>query len=153
MKLLPSAHPGPRLAVIAILGVLLARPTVAQSTDQHQPLDHVPYLLGAGRAAGFLGPHFSAPCSGYSVPSRDVNSKTTKCKEKRRDPDVIPPQRTLARVTRPEERGGDGSWRGDCYPDAACRLAPRLRVQPAPDGATRSLPKCQLVPILALVKE
>src|SRR6266516_4982417 len=32
MKLLPSAHPGPRLAVIAILGVLLARPTVAQST-------------------------------------------------------------------------------------------------------------------------
>src|SRR5256884_2005798 len=32
MKLLRSAHPGPRLAVIAILGVLLARPTVAQST-------------------------------------------------------------------------------------------------------------------------
>src|SRR5436309_2838820 len=32
MKLLPSAHPGPRLAVIAILGVLLARPTAAQST-------------------------------------------------------------------------------------------------------------------------
>src|SRR2546426_9220793 len=32
MKLLPSAHPGPRLAVIAILGILLARPTVAQST-------------------------------------------------------------------------------------------------------------------------
>src|SRR5436190_15017172 len=32
MKLMPSAHPGPRLAVIAILGVLLARPTVAQST-------------------------------------------------------------------------------------------------------------------------
>src|SRR5882724_5517536 len=32
MKLLPSAHPGPRLAVIAILGVLLARRTVAQST-------------------------------------------------------------------------------------------------------------------------
>src|SRR5437867_6740208 len=32
MKLLPSAHTGPRLAVIAILGVLLARPTVAQST-------------------------------------------------------------------------------------------------------------------------
>src|SRR3989449_913473 len=32
MKLLPSAHPGPRLAVIAILGVLLARATVAQST-------------------------------------------------------------------------------------------------------------------------
>ena len=32
MKLLPSAHPGSRLAVIAILGVLLARPTVAQST-------------------------------------------------------------------------------------------------------------------------
>src|SRR6266446_6981161 len=32
MKLLPSAHPGPRLAAIAILGVLLARPTVAQST-------------------------------------------------------------------------------------------------------------------------
>src|SRR5205814_10314515 len=31
MKLLPSAHLGPRLAVIAILGVLLARPTVAQS--------------------------------------------------------------------------------------------------------------------------
>src|SRR5438874_13108220 len=32
MKLLPSAHPGPRLAVIAILGVLLARPPAAQST-------------------------------------------------------------------------------------------------------------------------
>src|SRR2546422_7107135 len=32
MKLLPSAHLGPRLAVIAILGVLLARPTAAQST-------------------------------------------------------------------------------------------------------------------------
>src|SRR6266516_1174030 len=32
MKLLPSAHPGPRLGVIAILGVLLARPTAAQST-------------------------------------------------------------------------------------------------------------------------
>src|SRR5207244_9103843 len=32
MKLLPSAHPGPRLAVIAILGVLLAHPTAAQST-------------------------------------------------------------------------------------------------------------------------
>src|SRR5881398_4058006 len=32
MKLLPSAHPGPRLAVIAILGVLLARATDAQST-------------------------------------------------------------------------------------------------------------------------
>src|SRR5438876_1492268 len=32
MKLLPSAHPGPRLAVIDILGVRLARPTVAQST-------------------------------------------------------------------------------------------------------------------------
>src|SRR5438876_7746033 len=32
MKLLPSAHPRPRLAVIAILGILLARPTVAQST-------------------------------------------------------------------------------------------------------------------------
>src|SRR2546422_3384622 len=32
MKLLPSAHSGPRLGVIAILGVLLARPTAAQST-------------------------------------------------------------------------------------------------------------------------
>src|SRR5213594_2429394 len=32
MKLLPSAHPGPRLVVIAILGVLLARPPAAQST-------------------------------------------------------------------------------------------------------------------------
>src|SRR3989454_5439318 len=32
MKLLPSAHPGPRLGVIAIVGVLLARPAAAQST-------------------------------------------------------------------------------------------------------------------------
>src|SRR5947199_1001895 len=32
MKLLPSAHPGPLLVVIAILGVLLARPPAAQST-------------------------------------------------------------------------------------------------------------------------
>src|SRR5438128_291352 len=29
----------------------------AQSTDQRQPLDHVPYLPGAGRAAGLFGPH------------------------------------------------------------------------------------------------
>ena len=28
-----------------------------QSTNQRQPLDHVPYLLGAGCAAGFCGPH------------------------------------------------------------------------------------------------
>src|SRR6266403_4571097 len=44
MKLLPSAHPGPRLAVTAILGVLLARATVAQSTPT--------FVQGAAFATG-----------------------------------------------------------------------------------------------------
>src|SRR5438132_11772033 len=91
---------------------------------------------------------FLAPRPGYSLPSRNVNSETTKCTEKRRDPDVIPPDRP-----RPSRAMGDGYWRGDCYRTRPAASTPRLGVQLTSDGFTRSLPTFQLTLILALVKE
>ena len=91
--------------------------------------------------------------SGYSVPSRDVNSKTTKCKEKRRDPDVIPAPAHARLCDTPSGARGDGWWRGDCF---ATRPAASLRdsgFNPPQMAPLEVYPTFQLVLILALVKE